>query len=174
MKRERPTRSYSQTQLIERTPLPEVRPVHKSRSLHQLPQQPQSILARPSSRLSYGTPQQPIISETPRVVLLRKGDAGLGFNIVGGESGEPIFVSHIVPGGVADLSGQVRRGDVLLRVNDTNLIGATHNSAALALKSIPPHTFVELHLHYRPRESADFFQKLQQQSQQYLNQGSYR
>jgi C-terminal processing protease CtpA/Prc len=84
-------------------------------------------------------------------VLVRKGEAGLGFNIVGGESGEPIFISHIVPGGVADLSGQIRRGDVLLRVNDINLIGATHSAAALALKSIPPHSFVELQLHYRPR-----------------------
>lgn len=95
-----------------------MRPVHKTRSLHQLPQ-PQSILTQPrsSSRLSYGTPQQvPIITDAPRVVLLRKGDTGgLGFNIVGGESGEPIFVSHVVPGGVADLSGQVYRGDVLLR-----------------------------------------------------------
>lgn len=36
---------------------------------------------------------------------------------MGGESGEPIFVSHVVPGGVADLSGQVYRGDVLLRGN---------------------------------------------------------
>lgn len=116
LKRERPLRSVSQSQLIERTPLADVRPVHKTRSLHQLPQ-PQSILAqpRPSSRLSYGTPQQvPIINDAPRVVMLRKGDAGLGFNIVGGENAEPIFVSHVVPGGVADLSGQVYRGDVLL------------------------------------------------------------
>lgn len=98
LKREKSFRSYSQSQLIERTPL-ELRPVHKTRSLHQLPQQ-QSILTqpRPSSRLSYGTPQQTILVEGPRVVLLRKGDSGLGFNIVGGESGEPIFISHIVPG----------------------------------------------------------------------------
>lgn len=34
---------------------------------------------------------------------------GLGFNIVGGEEGEPIYISYVLPGGVADLSGQVRK-----------------------------------------------------------------
>lgn len=42
-------------------------------------------------------------------MTLRKGDAGLGFNIVGGEDGEPIYVSHVLPGGVADLSGSVKK-----------------------------------------------------------------
>ncbi|PIO63553.1 PDZ/DHR/GLGF domain protein [Teladorsagia circumcincta] len=30
---------------------------------------------------------------------------GLGFNIVGGEDNEPIYISYVLPGGVADLSG---------------------------------------------------------------------
>lgn len=34
---------------------------------------------------------------------------GLGFNIVGGEDGEPIYISYVLPGGVADLSGNVRK-----------------------------------------------------------------
>jgi hypothetical protein len=33
---------------------------------------------------------------------------GLGFNIVGGEDGEGIFVSFILAGGPADTSGQVQ------------------------------------------------------------------
>lgn len=57
--------------------------------------------------LSYAQPE-PIPME-PRIVLLRKADGGLGFNIVGGEDGEPIYVSHVLPGGVADLSGDVRK-----------------------------------------------------------------
>lgn len=63
------------------------------------------------SHLSY-QPQpyvQPEISTEPRAVTLRKGDGGLGFNIVGGEDGEPIYISHVLPGGVADLSGNVRK-----------------------------------------------------------------
>ncbi|KAI6209516.1 hypothetical protein M3Y96_00229500 [Aphelenchoides besseyi] len=170
LKRERPSRSLSQTQLIDR--LPDIRPAHRSRSLHQLPVQTTPAVTqplRPSSRLSYGTPQIAPINENPRVEFLRKTD-GLGFNIVGGEAGEPIFISSVVPGGAADLAGTIYRGDVLLRVNNVNLIGATHSAAAMTLKAIPPNSLVELHLQYRPRESSIFFQKVQRASQQHLNQ----
>ncbi|KAI6243999.1 Guanylate kinase [Aphelenchoides fujianensis] len=91
------------------------------------------------------------ISLEPRTVHLRKGEAGLGFNIVGGEDSQPIFVSHVVAGGAADISGNVHKGDVLLRVNETNLIGATHTAAAMALKSCPPNSVVQLQLQYRPQ-----------------------
>ena len=40
--------------------------------------------------------------------IIRVFCAGLGFNIVGGEDGEGIFVSFILAGGPADVSGQVR------------------------------------------------------------------
>lgn len=52
----------------------------------------------------------------PRRVNLSKGGGGLGFNIVGGEDGEGIYISHVAPGGVADLSGQIHKGDQLLEV----------------------------------------------------------
>uniref|UniRef100_A0A914XXL3 Uncharacterized protein n=1 Tax=Panagrolaimus superbus TaxID=310955 RepID=A0A914XXL3_9BILA len=104
--------------------------------------------------------QQPELQ--PRVVTLRKGDGGLGFNIVGGEDGEPVYVSHVLPGGVADLSGNVRKGDVLLQVNDVELRNSTHNHAALALKNCPPNTFVNLTLHYQPDAYANFEQKVEQ------------
>lgn len=51
-----------------------------------------------------------------RKVILNKGPTGLGFNIVGGEDGEGIFISFILAGGVADLSGELRRGDQILAV----------------------------------------------------------
>ncbi|CAH6780265.1 Dlg3 [Phodopus roborovskii] len=50
----------------------------------------------------------------PRKIILHKGSTGLGFNIVGGEDGEGIFVSFILAGGPADLSGELRRGDRIL------------------------------------------------------------
>lgn len=53
----------------------------------------------------------------PRKVVLHKGSTGLGFNIVGGEDGEGIFVSFILAGGPADLSGELRRGDQILSVS---------------------------------------------------------
>jgi disks large protein 1 len=52
----------------------------------------------------------------PRTVILTKGPSGLGFNIVGGEDCEGIFISFILAGGVADLSGELRRGDQILSV----------------------------------------------------------
>ena len=52
----------------------------------------------------------------PRKIVLKKGSTGLGFNIVGGEDGEGIFVSLIQAGGPADLSGQLKKGDQLLLV----------------------------------------------------------
>ena len=45
----------------------------------------------------------------PRPAILQRGGQGLGFNIVGGEEGEPIYISYVSPGGVADLSGNVRK-----------------------------------------------------------------
>ena len=54
----------------------------------------------------------------PRVVVLHRGPSGLGFNIVGGEDGEGIFISFILAGGPADLSGQVKRGDQIILVSN--------------------------------------------------------
>jgi len=51
-------------------------------------------------------------------VIIRKSGSGLGFNIVGGEGGEGIYVSYILPGGAADIGGQLRRGDQLLSVSN--------------------------------------------------------
>ncbi|XP_059043631.1 disks large homolog 2 isoform X18 [Mustela lutreola] len=70
----------------------------------------------------------------PRKVVLHKGSTGLGFNIVGGEDGEGIFVSFILAGGPADLSGELQRGDQILSVNGIDLRGASHEQAAAALK----------------------------------------
>ena len=49
--------------------------------------------------------------------MLTKGQTGLGFNIVGGEDGEGIFVSFILSGGPADLDGGLRAGDQLISVS---------------------------------------------------------
>lgn len=57
------------------------------------------------------------VPREPRKIILHKGSTGLGFNIVGGEDGEGIFVSFILAGGPADLSGELRRGDRILSVS---------------------------------------------------------
>ena len=47
----------------------------------------------------------------PRVVGLSRGRNGLGFNIVGGEDADGIFISFILAGSPADTCGELRRGD---------------------------------------------------------------
>ncbi|CAG9532272.1 unnamed protein product [Cercopithifilaria johnstoni] len=109
---------------------------------------------------SFHTIAQQELPLGPRVVHLNRGMQGLGFNIVGGEDGEPIYISYVLPGGVADLSGNVRKGDVLLQVNGVNLRNATHAEAARALKeAINP---VSLTLQYRPQEYGQFEAKIEQ------------
>uniref|UniRef100_A0A3P8WSE2 Discs, large homolog 2 (Drosophila) n=1 Tax=Cynoglossus semilaevis TaxID=244447 RepID=A0A3P8WSE2_CYNSE len=90
------------------------------------------------------------INRDPRKVVLHKGSTGLGFNIVGGEDGEGIFVSFILAGGPADLSGELRRGDQILSVNGIDLRGATHEQAAAALKGAGQ--VVTIVAQYRPEE----------------------
>lgn len=70
----------------------------------------------------------------PRTITIQKGPQGLGFNIVGGEDGQGIYVSFILAGGPADLGSELKRGDQLLSVNNVNLTHATHEEAAQALK----------------------------------------
>ncbi|PAV58778.1 hypothetical protein WR25_10838 isoform E [Diploscapter pachys] len=121
----------------------------------------QTHLAYGGQPVGISTPTQhymPITLE-PRPVGLHKGNQGLGFNIVGGEDGEPIYISYVLPGGVADLSGNVRKGDVLMEVNGVNLRSATHREAAEALKNaMNPVTLV---LQYRPQEYAAFEAKIE-------------
>nr|CAD7585803.1 unnamed protein product [Timema genevievae] len=107
-------------------------------------------------------------SREVRTVVLNKGNTGLGFNIVGGEDGEGIFVSFILAGGPADLSGELRRGDQILSVNGVNLRNATHEEAAQALKGAGQ--TVTIVCQYRPEEYNRFEAKIhdlkQQMSQQ--------
>lgn len=52
------------------------------------------------------------------MVELPKTDEGLGFNVMGGkEQNSPIYISRIIPGGVAERHGGLKRGDQLLSVN---------------------------------------------------------
>uniref|UniRef100_A0A8C8E1M9 Discs, large homolog 2 (Drosophila) n=1 Tax=Oryzias sinensis TaxID=183150 RepID=A0A8C8E1M9_9TELE len=103
----------------------------------------------------------------PRKVVLHKGSTGLGFNIVGGEDGEGIFVSFILAGGPADLSGELRRGDQILSVNGIDLREATHEQAAAALKGAGQ--VVTIFAQYRPEEYSRFEAKIHDLREQMMN-----
>lgn len=70
-----------------------------------------------------------------RQVVLRRGSTGFGFSIVHDENQPGIFISFIQSDGPAAKSGQLRRGDQILSVNDKDLRTASHEDAATVLKS---------------------------------------
>ncbi|XP_044056922.1 disks large homolog 1-like isoform X8 [Siniperca chuatsi] len=98
------------------------------------------------------------ITREPRRVVLQRGSTGLGFNIVGGEDGEGIFISFILAGGPADLCGELRKGDRILSVNGVDLSSATHEQAAAALKNAGQ--TVTIVAQYRPEEYSRFEAKI--------------
>lgn len=93
-----------------------------------------------------------LIASEQRVVELDKGDASFGFHIKGGEKRKkateqwlvfhyttPVFISYIVPGGLADRHGGLSVGDRILAVNDKSMEGLDHERAVNLLKSVYGH-----------------------------------
>uniref|UniRef100_A0A1I8M8A5 PDZ domain-containing protein n=1 Tax=Musca domestica TaxID=7370 RepID=A0A1I8M8A5_MUSDO len=97
---------------------------------------------------------EPLISEE---VVLPKNQGSLGFSIIGGTdhscvpfgAREPgIFISHIVPGGIASKCGKLRMGDRILKVNDTDVSRATHQEAVMEL--LKPGNDIKLTIQHDP------------------------
>ncbi|XP_061393246.1 mucin-2-like [Musca vetustissima] len=97
---------------------------------------------------------EPLISEE---VILPKNQGSLGFSIIGGTdhscvpfgAREPgIFISHIVPGGIASKCGKLRMGDRILKVNDTDVSRATHQEAVMEL--LKPGNDIKLTIQHDP------------------------
>ncbi|XP_072111211.1 disks large homolog 1 isoform X3 [Mobula birostris] len=107
------------------------------------------------------------MTREPRKVVLHRGSTGLGFNIVGGEDGEGIFISFILAGGPADLSGELRKGDRIISVNSIDLRSATHEQAAAALKNAGQ--AVTIVAQYRPEEYSRFEAKIHDLREQMMN-----
>ncbi|KAK6735052.1 hypothetical protein RB195_018323 [Necator americanus] len=106
----------------------------------------------------------------PRVVELPKTDQGLGFNVMGGkEQNSPIYISRIIPGGVADRHGGLRRGDQLIAVNGVNVESECHERAVDLLKSAQG--TVRLVVRYTPRLLDEMERRFERQRRR-LNQPS--
>ncbi|XP_075148454.1 scribble planar cell polarity protein isoform X10 [Haematobia irritans] len=97
---------------------------------------------------------EPLISEE---VVLPKNQGSLGFSIIGGTdhscvpfgAREPgIFISHIVPGGIASKCGKLRMGDRILKVNDNDVSRATHQEAVMEL--LKPGNEIKLTIQHDP------------------------
>ncbi|KAM7535677.1 hypothetical protein Aperf_G00000096199 [Anoplocephala perfoliata] len=81
----------------------------------------------------------------------------LGFNILGGDGTDGIYVSHIHPDRPAARSKAISVGDRLLVINGVEVVGSSHEEAAILLKTAPFR--VDLVLAYCPAE----FKKLEEQ-----------
>ncbi|XP_063287383.1 disks large homolog 2 isoform X2 [Pelobates fuscus] len=125
------------------------------------------LLTSPYPQFHGGLLPESEISREPRKLILHKGSTGLGFNIVGGEDGEGIFISFILAGGPADLSGELQRGDQILSVNGIDLRGASHEQAAAALKGAGQ--TVTIVAQYQPEEYARFEAKIHDLREQMMN-----
>uniref|UniRef100_A0A674DGR3 Discs large MAGUK scaffold protein 4 n=1 Tax=Salmo trutta TaxID=8032 RepID=A0A674DGR3_SALTR len=132
---------------------------------------PQSSLPPPSPRryspIPHGMIGEDDIPREARRVCIHRGSTGLGFNIVGGEDGEGIFISFILAGGPADLSGELRKGDQIISVNGVDLRHATHEQAAAALKNAGQ--TVTIIAQYRPEEYSRFEAKIHDLREQMMN-----
>ncbi|XP_074103213.1 scribble planar cell polarity protein isoform X6 [Cotesia typhae] len=113
----------------------------------QVQPQQQQQQQQPNRQSGTTTPSQPEPTgptspqeDIQDVVLMKEGS--LGFSIIGGTdhsctpfgAKEPgIFISHVVPGGIAAKSGKLRMGDRILKVNGTDVTKATHQEAVMEL-----------------------------------------
>lgn len=118
------------------------------------------------TQYSENTNEDELVGE-PRLVCLRKGSQGLGFNIVGGVGGDGIFVSFILTGGAADLDGELRKGDQILSVNGVDLTQATHEQAAEILKNVDSQAV--LVVEYRPEAYDRFQTRVNERREQIIN-----
>uniref|UniRef100_UPI00358ECB25 membrane-associated guanylate kinase, WW and PDZ domain-containing protein 3-like isoform X2 n=1 Tax=Myxine glutinosa TaxID=7769 RepID=UPI00358ECB25 len=69
---------------------------------------------------------------------LRKGQRGFGFTIIGGDEPEEFLqIKSLITGGPAAAEGLMETGDVIVRVNDTCVLGYTHAQVVEIFKGVP-------------------------------------
>ncbi|KAK4298476.1 hypothetical protein Pmani_029175 [Petrolisthes manimaculis] len=91
-----------------------------------------------------GTQKEEDLYDTITVQLTKKSGKGLGLSIVGRKNGPGVFISDVVPGGVAESDGRLMQGDQILEVNDKDLRSATQEQAAAILKCAPGSVSIKL------------------------------
>lgn len=69
-------------------------------------------------------------------VTLGRSESGFGFRIIGGsEEGSNVAIGSIVPNSVAHLEGTLKPGDEIVSINETNVIGASHQEVVQLMAS---------------------------------------
>ncbi len=71
------------------------------------------------------------------VRLTKRPPHGLGFLVRKRKNNPPVVISDLIPGGVAEQSGLVQIGDILVAVNGVQLRDVPYNTALEVLRSVP-------------------------------------
>ncbi|XP_076824351.1 membrane-associated guanylate kinase, WW and PDZ domain-containing protein 3-like isoform X2 [Clavelina lepadiformis] len=80
-------------------------------------------------------------------VPIEKSSRGFGFTIVGGDDPEEFLqIKSVVPDGPAARTGNIEQGDVIVKVNDTCVLGWTHPDVVKLFQAIPVGQIVTLQL----------------------------
>lgn len=85
----------------------------------------------------------------PKYFSINKGpQETLGVRVAGGlesqDGNTPVYVQNVNPYGCLGKSGMLKKGDVIISVNGTSLLGITHNEAVSILKAIMASTSITL------------------------------
>ncbi|VDL59914.1 unnamed protein product [Hymenolepis diminuta] len=119
---------------------------------------PDSVLRRwPRARLVTLYKEDPAMQRSNGSKSGERTGGSLGFNILGGDGTDGIYVSHIHPDRPAARSKAISVGDRLLVVNGVEVVGSSHEEAAILLKTASYR--VDLVLAYCPAE----YKKLEEQ-----------
>lgn len=74
-------------------------------------------------------------------ITLNRGPNGLGFTVAGGvdnphyKNDNSIYITRLVPNGLAQVDGRLKLEDIIVRVDDVDLIDVTHAEAVDSLKN---------------------------------------
>ena len=101
-------------------------------------------------------------------ITLTGGDSKRGIGLSSSRSRNPIRIKGVAPGSLADRNGRIRVGDVVLRLGNVNLHGATYAAALAALLRAPRICDID----FFPESCEDMQQ--QQQQQQTVHYGRQR
>ncbi|XP_022086266.1 nitric oxide synthase, brain-like isoform X2 [Acanthaster planci] len=71
------------------------------------------------------------------VRLFKRPPHGLGFLVRKRKTNPPVIISDLIPDGVADQSGLIQVGDILLAVNGVQLTDVPYSTALEVLRSVP-------------------------------------
>ncbi|XP_048487407.1 uncharacterized protein LOC105381073 isoform X2 [Plutella xylostella] len=78
----------------------------------------------------------PLVYTDVEVEIPRKPGKGLGLGLMARTPGPGVYISDLIPGGPADLDGQLQRGDLLHSVDGKDVSTADHETAAAACKAV--------------------------------------